>query len=199
MTVHYTRPGRRASNRRPDPTWASAVLVTLVVFVVLGAVAGWLWSAVAQPAEYAAYRGPKGLVPYYSSEAQFGRDFEVDLGYAWIGAIAALVGGIVTGWRHWSLGWAVTVLAGLGAVVGAVLAWWLGHQLGPPPLDDSIAGARVGATFAAPIELSARSITLIWPIAALIGVMVSVWLLAPHDEPIHGAYEVAGDAGEPTV
>ncbi|UPK73340.1 hypothetical protein MU582_12910 [Nocardioidaceae bacterium SCSIO 66511] len=199
MTADFAYAGRRAADHRPVPSWASAVVVTLLVFVVLGALAGWVWSALAQPAEYAAYRGPDGLIAYYSSEAEFGHDFEVDLVYAGIGALAALLGGLVTGWRYWGLGWPVTALAGAVALLTACLAWWLGTQFGPASLDESLAGARAGDTFTGPVELGARSIVLIWPIAALIGVMVSVWLRAPRDELFYGATEVTSSPAEPTA
>lgn len=185
--------GTRASRR--TPSWEGAIAVTAIAFIVLGGLAGLLWSQLAHPPEFTVYQGH---VAYYSSEAEFRHEFDVDLTYAWLGAVAALVGGVLVGWRYWALGWVITVLAVVGSAVGAFIAW-LGGLLGPESIEAATKGAQVGDTFSGPIELGAWSIMLIWPVAALLGVIVSVWLRAPRDEPIAGAYVFAADPAEPST
>lgn len=172
-------PGRRAQTG----SWARGIALTVGVFAVLGAIAGWVWSRVVVPPEFMLYRGGYA---YYASEAEFAHAFDMDLAFAITGAVAAVLGGAAVGWWSWRLGWLVTVLAAAGAIGAAVLAWQLGGVLGPASLADSASGAQRGDTFTGPVELGARSILLIWPIAALIGVMVAVWLRAPRDEIVYG-------------
>lgn len=184
MTAYATEEGTHPAGPHARRSWPTAIVATAVVFVVLGAFAGWVWSQVAAPPEYLLYRRDYA---YYASEAEFTRAFDTDIAFAVTGAVGALLGGLIVGWCFWRLGWAVTVLAGLAALGAAVVAWRLGIVLGPPSVADSAAAAQPGDTFAGPLELGARSVMLTWPIVALIGVMVSVWLRAPRDEAVYGA------------
>lgn len=181
MTRPGTGTGRRAAS------WPAAIVVAVVGFVLLGLLAGWVWSQLAHPPEYTVYRRNYA---YYSSEAEFGHAFDMDLTFAWIAAIAGVVGGLVLGWRCWSLGWAITVLAVVAAAAATVVAWRAGVFLGPSAVHESAAAAHPGDTFAAPVRLGTRSILLIWPLATLLGVMVSVWLRAPRDELPAGTWTI---------
>lgn len=174
----------------PDPyararPWEVSIAVSAAVFLGLGALAGWVWSWVAVPPDYMVYRPDYA---YYASEAEFSRVFDMDLAFAVIGAVAALIGGVVVGWFCWRHGWAVTVLAGLGALGAAVIAWRLGVVLGPPSLADSTETASRGDVFTGPVDVGTRSILLVWPIAALVGVIIAVWLCAPREEPGYGQF-----------
>lgn len=163
------------------------ILIAAAGFLVLGVLAGWLWSQLAHPPEYTLYRR---TYAYYSSEAEFGHAFEMDLTFAAIAAVGGIVGGLALGWRYWRLGWAVAALAALAALGAAVVAWQAGVLLGPESVHASAADARVGDTFSGPVGLGTRSILLTWPVAALLGVMVSVWLRAPRDEVTAGSWTV---------
>lgn len=174
-------------------SWPVAIAVSAVVFALLGVLAGWVWSRVSVPPEYLLYR--RGYA-YYASEAEFTRAFDMDMAFAAIGAIAAVVGGIVVGWCFWRRGWAVTVLAALAALGAAAIAWRLGIVLGPQSVADSAAAAQRGDTFTSPVRLGARSMLLTWPILALIGVMVAVWLRAPRDEIVYGREKIDGTPTE---
>lgn len=185
--------GAAADPYVPKHDWPVAIAVSAGVFVFLGIVAGWVWSSVAVPAEYALYRPDYA---YYASEAEFTRAFDMDVAFAVIGAVAALIGGLVVGWLFWSRGWAVTALAALAALGAAVIAWRLGIVLGPQSIADSAADAQRGDMFTGPIRLGARSILLIWPIVSLIGVIVVVWLRAPRDEIWYGREQKQGNPDE---
>lgn len=179
----------------PDPyararSLPTAIGVSAGTFAVLGLVAGWLWSRIAVPPEFMVYRSDYA---YYTSEAEFTRAFDMDVAFAVIAAIAAVVGGLVVGWLFWRLGWSVTLLAAVCALGAGALAWLLGTELGPQAVADSAAAAQRGDTFTGPVRLGARSILLIWPILALIGVMVAVWLRAPRDEVWYGQSPMQGN------
>lgn len=157
--------------------------VSASVFAILGVLAGWVWSSVAVPPEFMLYRPGNA---YYASEAEFAHAFEMDVAFAVTGAVAAVVGGLVVGWCFWNRGWAVSLLAAVAAIGAGFLALWLGTQLGPQSVADSAAAARRGDTFTGPVDLGARSILLVWPILALVGVILAVWLRAPRDEIVYG-------------
>jgi len=71
-------------------------------------------------------------------------------------------------------------------LAGALLASWLtertGTALGPPPLSEQAAGAQVGEVLTFPLQIGATGVLLVWPIAAVIGLMLSVSVLTPVPE-----------------
>lgn len=185
MTVHAMT--ARASRADRPSAGPAAVVLAGVLFLTLGVLAGWVWAQLAHPPEYTLYRRN---YPYYSSEAEFRHAFEMDLVFTWIGAAGGLLGGLVVGWRWWRLGWVVAALTALAAAGAAVVAWRAGVFVGPGAVRAAAADVRVGDTFSGPVALGTRSLLLVWPVAALLGVMVSVWLRAPRDEVPAGTWTV---------
>lgn len=172
-----------------------AVAVTVVAFVLLGVVAGWAWSQLAHSPEYLIYRKDYA---YYSSEGEFRHAFSVDLTFAWVGAVAALAGGLLVGWRYWSLSWIAVVLAIIVAAGAGLLAWQAGTHFGPPSVAESTSAGQRGDTFASPLRLGTRSMLFAWPLATLLGVIISVWLRAPREELPTGGWTVDSDIAEPS-
>lgn len=56
----------------------------------------------------------------------------------------------------------------VGGVLGGVVAWQLGHLLGPGDLESTAAGLRVGARFHGPLDVTAYGVLLAWPMATVI-------------------------------
>ncbi len=56
----------------------------------------------------------------------------------------------------------------VGGVLGALVAWQVGHLLGPDALRTTAAGLPDGATFRGPLDVSAYGVLLAWPMATVI-------------------------------
>ncbi|MEU6509799.1 AAA family ATPase [Streptomyces sp. NPDC046942] len=89
----------------------------------------------------------------------------------------------------------LVVALGVGALLGSLLAWWLGVTLGPT--SDVIAHAKAagkGVTFSAPLKLGAKGALLAWPLAALVVHLGLTALFGPRDpEPPYPPGPVARD------
>ena len=102
-----------------------------------------------------------------------------------IAAIACMVGGVVTigiaaglarhragaAMRYGTLGWAL-----LAGVVGALVLWWTGSQLGAVDLDAAIAAAGDGGQVEAPLTLRMPGVLVLWPLASAVVFMLASWL-----------------------
>lgn len=60
------------------------------------------------------------------------------------------------------------VALAVGGVLGSLVAWRLGHLLGPGALEATARGLRTGARFEAPLDVSAYGVLLAWPMGAVI-------------------------------
>lgn len=56
----------------------------------------------------------------------------------------------------------------VGGVLGAVVAWQVGHLVGPGALEATARGLPDGARFRAPLDVSAYGVLLAWPMGAVI-------------------------------
>lgn len=90
--------------------------------------------------------------------------------FAVLGAAVGLLSGALAWWRWRRHGVAVALAAVVGGTLGALLAWRVGHLLGPPALAGQAPGP--GGVRQAPLQLRARGVLLAWPIAALLPVLV---------------------------
>ncbi|MEU3728699.1 AAA family ATPase [Streptomyces sp. NPDC033538] len=76
----------------------------------------------------------------------------------------------------------LVVALGVGGLLGSLLAWRVGVWLGPA--QDVIAHAKdvgQGATFSAPLKLSAKGALLAWSVAALVVHLGLTGLFGPRD------------------
>lgn len=87
-------------------------------------------------------------------------------------AVLALVAGIVVALvvylrtRPGRVGPLVALV--VGGFAGAVVAWQVGHLLGPDGLRATARGLAVGAHFHGPLDLTAYGVLLAWPMGAVI-------------------------------
>lgn len=155
-----------------------SIAVTCVAFVVLGCLAAWLWASWAEPAHFVVTRNNAVM-----DELEAGRQFGTDVVYAAIAVIAGLVAGSVLGWRHARTGWALAVVTAGAAGVAALIAWRLGIVLGPPAPQSVLGDARVGDLVPERLDVHARGLLLLWPIAALVGFIPSAAAFDPKPVP----------------
>ncbi len=144
-------------------------LVACAAFVVLGCLAAWLWSVLADPSEFVATRDNAVM-----DELEAGRQFGTDVVYSLLAVVGGLAAGSVLGWRYARAGWVLVVLTAVAAGAAAVIAWRLGIVLGPPAPQSVLGDARVGDAVPEQLDVHARGLLLLWPIAALAGLIASV-------------------------
>jgi len=144
--------------------------VALASSALLGIVAGLIWAAVAPRAvlqEVA--RGEAGVVNAESS-AYIVAD-------AWFCLIAA-VGGITTGILGYRFlvrraGWTAAAGLVLGAVAAALLALWIGENIGLGTYNHLLATSPNGAFFHQSLALGAKSALAFWPLLTSAVILVA--------------------------
>jgi hypothetical protein len=144
--------------------------VALAGSAILGVAAGLIWAAVAPRAllqEVA--RGEAQLV---SSEttAYITAD-------AWFCVIVA-AGGLITGVLGYLMlvrraGWAATVGLALGALAGALIALWVGENMGLGTYNHLLATSAVGVYFNSSLALGAKSALAFWPLITSLVILLA--------------------------
>lgn len=144
--------------------------------LLLGIAAGFVWLLLAQPAEWEVRQ--EGIV---LTEAASKGQFSVVVLFVIVGAVASLIGGIFAAFTLPDLSWALIPFVVVLAVIGSVLAWRLGVALGP---DDPATATGVSVGDRIPAELSVDGLApfLVWPIAALLGLIATIGLSRPEPE-----------------
>ena len=128
---------------------------------VLGIVAGLIWAAVApRPLLQEIARGEAELV-----NAETTAFIVAD---AWFALIAA-VGGLITGVLGYRIlvrraGAAATAGLVLGAVAAALVAMWVGDNIGLGTYNHLLASSPTGAFFHSSLALGAKSTLAFWPL-----------------------------------
>ncbi|MFJ2770226.1 DUF2567 domain-containing protein [Streptomyces sp. NPDC087300] len=159
--------------------------VLAVVVAVSGLLLGLLWT----------WLTPR--VPLISDgKAVYLKDTEGEQAIAIDGTftLLALAFGLVCGVLVFLLrrrgGLPLVVGLALGSLAGSLLAWKLGHWIGPE--TDVVAHAKAvgkGVVFDAPLDLKAKGVLLAWPVAALAVHLGLNALFGPRDpEPYPAPY-----------
>ncbi|MFB7664568.1 hypothetical protein ACFC1R_11580 [Kitasatospora sp. NPDC056138] len=178
----YLQPPPR--ERRPLlPELRIGVLLT-VAGALLGIVVGllWLWLA-PRVMLVAATEGGQYVVRYVDPEGEqrAGADSVLALLGLGAGAVSALAAFLFTRAR----GGGIAVAAGLtaGGLAGSLIAWKLGERLGPS--KDVFAHAKaagLGVPFSAAIQLGAKGAVLVWPMAALVLLLILTAAFGKREE-----------------
>ncbi|MFG3245861.1 AAA family ATPase [Streptomyces sp. NPDC048187] len=189
--VHGGPHGEQDDPGMMKEVWQAAV--TVVVVALFGALLGVVWWQLAPNVPLVGDVVDGSWVVYLKDsegEQAIGVDGTFTLLALAFGALSAVVvfllrrrGGVP-----------LVVALGVGGLLGSLLAWWLGVQLGPA--QDVIAHAKEvgeGVTFSAPLKLGAKGVLLAWPFAALVVHLVLTGLFGPRDPepdpwPAPGAY-----------
>lgn len=174
-----TLTGSRPDDARPAPSATVARTVALVVgaFALAGVAAGVAWSRLA------GRTGPVEMFmtqfgPYPSSEVDAGQLVAMDGWYAVVGAVGGLVlGAIFYGAFHRHGLWVVAALT-VGGLLAAAVALAVGTFVAN---DDVVVAwqpdAEIGHALRAPLTLRAYGAMVVWPLAALLPVLVIGWLV----------------------
>ncbi len=159
--------------------------ITAVWFVVAGLLGAVVWWQVT-PLPVATRTGDAASL----NPDQLTKEVGIDGWFAVIALVAALVSGVVLmAWRRRDP-LLMVVLIALGGGLAAYLMVTLGQALGP---GDEVAALKKlpdGGTAPLQLALKAPGVALLWPIAALFGALVQVWVLR---RPEHRTDDEAGD------
>ncbi|PBC71934.1 hypothetical protein BX265_6549 [Streptomyces sp. TLI_235] len=141
-----------------------------VAGALLGVVLGllWLWLA---PQVGLVVKGEQLLYADPEGEQRAGADSVFALLGLGAGLATALTAFLFT--RRRGGGVAVAVGLAVGGLAGSVIGWQLGMRLGPT--SDLVAHARQvgdGGRFSAPLELGAHGALLVWPMTAMVMLLV---------------------------
>jgi hypothetical protein len=141
------------------------VLAELVLAaVVLGLVAGLLWSVLAPD-----IRGEVTASGVSVTIGESRRQFGVDGWFALLAAGGGLLLGSVGFARHRRRPVTALVVLAFAGLAAAAVQWWFGTMLGPGPVADRTTGPSPGTTVSMPLELNAPAGLLVWSIAAVAG------------------------------
>jgi hypothetical protein len=195
-TVSMTHQFAPAPPARPAPgVWRRALLVTVGVFAVAGAIGGWAWQRFAPLALYTVDDDGATL-----DEEQMTRVFGPDGTFVTIGFAAALVlSGLLFWWLHERGPWSVPLVL-IGSAIGSGAAWSIGTLLAPDDFDARLAAARPGDLLTAPLELHAWSALAAWPVGAALAAAVVAAITWRHETPptTGPATGAPGPASEPS-
>jgi hypothetical protein len=137
---------------------------------VLGLVAGLIWAAVApRPLLQEIARGEAELVNAESTA--------FIVADAWFALITA-VGGVITGVLGYRFlvrrtGAAATAGLVLGALAGALLAWWAGDNIGLGTYNHLLASSPIGTFFHSSLALGAKSTLAFWPLCTSVVLLIA--------------------------
>ncbi len=172
--------------------WAKAVLVTVVVFLVAGVVAGWGWQQFSPLAQYTVDEQGGAL-----GEEQMTRIFGPDGTFTAIGFVAAVVLGAALFWWLRNYGpWSVAIVT-LGACLGAGVSWGVGMLLGHDPLDPRLRAAHPGDLVSAPLELHTWTPAAAWLVGAALACAIIAATTWRADPVATTSQPAASDSGPP--
>jgi hypothetical protein len=179
----------------PEPglPWAKAIAVTVAVFLVAGAIAGWAWQQFAPLAQYTVDERGGSL-----GEEQMTKVFGPDGTFTAIGFLVALVlGGALFFWLR-NYGPCSVAVVAIGAALGGSVAWGVGMLLGHDPLQPRLEAAKPGDLLDAPLELHTWTPLASW----LVGAALAAAIIAAaswRSDPVATGSLPAASEGSPQV
>lgn len=144
----------------------------LLGLVAAGLLAGLLWHLLSSPPSYTIGDDQGAII----TEQGMSQIFAMDIWYLFIGmALGLAVGAYAWGLMH-QIGWPLMIVVVVGALLAGWLAWQFGQLLGPRDFADRLAAASPGDRVPMDLQLHAVGLTLIWPLAACLPVLVlALW------------------------
>lgn len=147
------------------------VLVPVVTLAAAGVGGGaiWVWWA-DPPADTELTRT--------NAELLLGEQFAVDASYAVTGLAVGFVAGLLLAWLLRRSGWLLVVGVSLGGGAAAAVSYGLGLGWGAAPVD----GSERGDLLSGAMSVHVPGVFLLWPVGALLGLMLVVWLADRADD-----------------
>lgn len=162
---------------REDVPSRRSVLLTVVTFVAVGLVGGLLWLWLADPAQWQVREN--GIV---LTEGAAKGQFSVIVTFVLIGVVGSLLSGALAAWTMPTLGWLLTPFVVVLAVAASLITWRIGVDLGPagPHAGEGAVGDLISSQF----KVDALAAFVVWPVAALLGVVTVLCLDRREDHEL---------------
>jgi hypothetical protein len=143
--------------------------VALAGSAVLGVVAGLIWAAVAPRALLQEVARGQAQLVNAESTAYISAD-------GWFCVIVA-VGGLITGLLGYLIlvrraGWAAVAGLVLGGLAAALVALWVGENMGLGTYNHQLASSAVGVFFNSSLALGAKSGLAFWPLLTSLAILL---------------------------
>jgi H+/Cl- antiporter ClcA len=151
------------------------MLLVLGSAVILGVVAGLIWWRLAEPGQWEVRENGIAL-----TEEQSQGEFQVVAMFTLVGAIAALTWAVAVFRPFRESGWQLVITVLIGSTLAAVVAWQVGMTVGPPE-PATVSGLAVGDVLPDRLAVYGIAPFLVWPIAAMIGVLLATWGMGRAD------------------
>jgi hypothetical protein len=167
------------------------VLLVLLAYAVLGALAGvvweWLWT-------------PPGQViqqhhVFYDSYASLRREFTGTGFYVVVGIVTSALGAVASCLLTRGRELLVLVLVVVGSAIGAAVMWRIGTLLGPADPASLAAHTVTRTRVPGQLAVAGKSPYLAWPLASLF-VLAILYFAWPGSHPTH-AHAHAADPHDP--
>ena len=146
------------------------VVLWSVGMLVLGVVGGLVWVWLAEPAVWEVTA--RGIT---LTEEASRSQFSVVATFVGIGAVTCFCWGLPAGHVLRELGWVLVPIFATVAVLASLMAWRVGVALGPTDPRD-VTNPSLGDRLPAPLEIDAVAPFLVWPMFALLGLLLAAWL-----------------------
>jgi hypothetical protein len=178
MTTPVTETSDRSARSQPDlRAGAFDALVVAMWFGVAGLVGALVWWQVTTLPKLtrtgdSASQAPNQLV------GQVG----IDSWYFVVAAVAGLVSGIVLMWWRRRDPLLMVIMLTLGGGLAAWLMVRAGLWLGPEPELTALRDLKEGAQVSMQLKLHATGMVWIWPISAVLGALLQLWVLAKPED-----------------
>ena len=154
------------------PDLARGLAIHLVICLIGGLLAGFIWNVVVVRPEYVmgddsvATITERGLTNFFVADAWF--------------VVIGLIGGALIGWLAWlryaRRGWMVVPIAVVGAALAAVLTWGFGTFLDSGDFDSRLAEATSGQHIPIELALRAKAALVVWPLTSVLAVLIGASL-----------------------
>jgi hypothetical protein len=173
--------GRRWA--RPLRIW----MTTSLMVALLGPPAGLLWAAISPPVRYVIVDG-EALLADPETQALIGAEGRFAVMTALAGLVCGAIGYAAGGRRR-----DIPLVLGLaaGGLAAGLLAWRVGHLVGPDSLERLTRGGADGRMAVGPADLRAFGVLVFWPLLAV----VAFGLLEATDVAGRASGLGPGDAG----
>lgn len=154
-----------------------AFVVVVAACLIAGAIVGLVWEHVAPRVPLVATE--EGV---FQTSPETETSIALDGWFAVCGVVAGIVLAPLAFWRYRNQGVATALGLTAGGLLGAWLAFKVGVWLGPDGIIEQVRRVGLGKRFDQPLELKAKGVMLLWPIASMVIFLGLCAGFAPADD-----------------